>query len=130
MKPAHIPLASVKVEVPSSSRKQTARMSTGGKTPRHILASRNPVVNLNRKECMHVPKKDLPGEWDHLLPKKKPKGSSSEWNPSMEKVGQRLWGDLEQATTQFNQAYSLMMGIARDLQIHYDLQTPKEEKEK
>jgi hypothetical protein len=46
-------------------------MSTGGKVLRRSIASKNLVANLNRREYMHVPKKDLPGEWDRHLPKKK-----------------------------------------------------------
>jgi len=127
LKPSPIPIASVRVVPPSVPRKQTARMRTGGKTPRLCLASKNPVANLNRREYMHVPKKDLQGEWDSKLPKKK-KGSSPEWKPC--NLGQRLWGDLDQATQDFQRAYGILMGIIRDLQIHYDLIKPKKEEDK
>jgi hypothetical protein len=128
LRPDPIPIASVRVAPPPAPGKLTARMSTGGKVPRHCLASKNHVANLNRRECMHVPQKDLPGEWDHKLPKKESKGSTPEWEPCS--IGQRLWGDLDQATQDFQQAYGLLMGIIRDLQIHYELAKPKKEEDK
>ena len=70
--PSPTPLAMVRVATPPlpAKKKLGARMSTGGKTPRRCFVSRNPVANLNRKEYMHVPAKDLPGEWDRHLPKR------------------------------------------------------------
>jgi hypothetical protein len=73
---------------------------------------------------MHVPAKDLPGEWDHHLPKRKERGSSPEWKPSKEKVGEKLWENFAQSSKQFQQAYDLMMSVLKDLQSHHD---PKEQ---
>jgi hypothetical protein len=44
--PTHVPLAVVRMVPPPKKMRQTARMNTGGKAPRHCLASRNPVINL------------------------------------------------------------------------------------
>jgi hypothetical protein len=65
----------------------------------HQLASKNPCANLNHREFMHVPQKDLPGEWDHKLPNKEPKGSTPEWNPC--DIAQRLRDDLDQSARDF-----------------------------
>ena len=94
--------------------RQTARMSSGEKAPRHCLASRNPVTNFRRREYEKVPIKHLPGEWDHLLPKKEG-GSTLEWKPCKEKVEEKLWGDLAKSTKKFQQAYDLMMSVVKDL---------------
>ena len=44
--PSPIPVAAVKVNVSLGNKRQTARMSTGGKAPRHALASRNVASTL------------------------------------------------------------------------------------
>jgi hypothetical protein len=80
----------MKVVTPPTKLRRTARMSTIGKAPRHCFASRSPVANLNRREYMHAPTKELPGEWDRYLPKKKSRGSSLEWKPSKENLGEKL----------------------------------------
>ena len=79
---------------------------------------------------MHVPTKDLPGEWDRFLPKREARESSSgwpEWKPSKEYVGKQLWDDLTKRTREFKLAYSLMMNVIKDIQDNYQ---PKEYKKK
>jgi hypothetical protein len=39
---------------------------------------------------MHVPKKELPREWDRHLPKKEQGGSTPKWRPSKEKIEKKL----------------------------------------
>jgi hypothetical protein len=39
---------------------------------------------------MHVPKKELPREWDRHLPKKQQGGSTPKWRPSKEKFEKKL----------------------------------------
>jgi hypothetical protein len=73
-------MQSVQVIPSLTTKKQTTRISSG-KAPRNQLASKNPSANLNHREFMHVPKKGLPGEWDHKLPKKESRGSTPEWKP-------------------------------------------------
>jgi hypothetical protein len=68
-----IPVASVQVIPSSMTTKQIARNSSGN-APRNQLALKNPCANLNRREFMHMAKKDLPGEWDHKLPNKESRG--------------------------------------------------------
>jgi hypothetical protein len=126
--PPPIPLAVVRVVPPPKKTRQTARVSTGGKAPRHCLASRNHVINLRRRECMRVLAKDLPGEWDHHLPKRNERGSALEWKPSKEKIEGKLWEDLAKYTEQFQQAYDLMMSVLQDLQIHHDPKGQENEK--
>ena len=71
LRPSPTPLAVVRVATPPPAKKKwEARMSIGGKTPRRCFVSRNHVANLNRREYMHVPSKDLPREWDRQLPKR------------------------------------------------------------
>jgi hypothetical protein len=62
---------------------------------------------------MHVSKKDLPGEWDHKLPKKKPRGSTPEWKPC--DAAGKLWDHLDRMTRDFQQAYELLMGILKEI---------------
>jgi len=128
LRPPPVPIAVVKVVPPPTKMKQTARMSTGGKILRHNLASKNPVSNLSRREYMKVPTKDLPGEWDHHLPKGKEKASTPEWKPSKAKIEEKLWGDFARSTEQFQQAYNLMMSVVKDLQDHHNPQEQEKNK--
>jgi hypothetical protein len=107
----HVSLVVPRVVPHPKKMRQTARMSAGGKVPRHCLVSRNHVTNLRCRECMRVPVKDLPGEWDHHLPERKERGSTPEWKPSKEKIKEKLWGDLAKSIEQFRQTYDLMMGV-------------------
>jgi hypothetical protein len=128
--PPPIPLVVVRVVSPPKKIRRTSRMSTGGRVPRKCLASRNHVVNLRRREFTRVPAKDLLGEWDHVLPNKKERGSTLEWKPSKEKVEAKLWEDLAEYTEKFWQAYDLMMSVLHDLQIHHDPKNQEKDKKK
>jgi hypothetical protein len=66
---------------------------------------------------MHVPEQDLPGEWDHKLPKKEPRAPSPAWKPRS--VTEKLWDDLDSMSRDFQQAYWLFMGVVKDLQERY-----------
>jgi hypothetical protein len=66
---------------------------------------------------MHVPQKDLPGEWDHKLPKKEPRAPSPVWKPHS--IAEKLWDDLGSTSRDFQQAYWLLMGVVKDLQEYY-----------
>lgn len=98
--------------------------------PRHCLSSANSVANLNRREIMYVPTKDLRGEWDRHLPKRKAKEAGPEWpewKPSKEYIGVQLWNNLTNRAREFRQAYSLMMEVIKDIQDNYQ---PEEFKRK
>ena len=125
--PSPIPIAMVRAVSPPPQKRirQTARISAGGKVPRRCLASRNPITNLHHREYEKVPIKDLPGEWDHHLPKKKAGGSTPDWKPCKDKVEKMLWEDLAKSTKQFQPAYDLMMSVVKDLQIHHDSKMEK-----
>ena len=128
--PPPILVAAIKEIPPPVNMRRTARMSTGGKAPRHCLAAPTPVANVFRREIMHVPAEDLPGEWDRHLPKRVAKEASSgwmEWKPSKEYVGKQLWDNLTMRTREFRQAYSLMMDVIKDIQKNYQ---PEEFKKK
>jgi hypothetical protein len=116
LKQGPIPIALVRVIPPSTTKKQTALINSG-KAPRNQLSSKNPCANLNHREFIHILKKDLPGEWGHKLLKKEPRGSTPEWKPC--DVAGKLWDDLDRTARDFQQAYGLLRGVLRDLEIHY-----------
>jgi hypothetical protein len=114
-----MPVAAARVVPPPQEMKRTARIKTGGGVPKHSLSSKHLVINLHRREIAKVPARDLPGEWDHHIPKRK-RGSTSEWNPRREMIGGKLWEDRARSSAHLCQAYDLMMSIIRDLQDHHN----------
>jgi hypothetical protein len=63
---------------------------------------------------MHVPRQDLPGEWDHKLPQEGPRAPSPAWKPRS--IPEKLWDDLDRTSSDFQQAYCLFLGVVKDLQ--------------
>ena len=116
--PSPIHVAAVKINVPPGNRKQTARMSTGGKAPKHALVSKNVVSTLIDREISRPTKTNYPGEWDHQIPKKK-KAPSPEWKPSSSTVEKNLMKNLDKTAGVFEQAYIEMMKIFGKLEDHY-----------
>ena len=65
-------IASIGVMENPAKFKRTARMSTGGKTPRHYLASRSPSPRtknpfhtlIHEHQFQRMPKEKLPSNWD------------------------------------------------------------------
>ena len=78
--PSPILVAGVRVNVSLGNKRQTARMSTGGKAPRHALASRNVASTFIDREFKRVTQENYPGEWDHKIPNVKV--PSPEWKPN------------------------------------------------
>jgi hypothetical protein len=107
--------------------KQTTRISCG-KAPRKQLALKNTCSSLTHREFMHVLQQDLPGEWDHKLPKKEPKEPTPEWKPRS--IVEKLWDDLDRTSRDFQQAYWLLMGVVKDLQDHYGREKSTKEDDK
>jgi hypothetical protein len=62
----------------------------------------------------------------HKLPKKEPKVSNPEWKPCV--TAQNLWDNLDQSTIDFQQAYGLLRGVLRYIQIHYGREEPRKRK--
>ena len=90
--PSPIPVAGVKVNVSLGNKRQSARMSTGGKVPKHALASKNVVSTLIGREFQHGTKENYPGEWDRKIPNVKV--PSPEWKPCQRTVGKSLMEEL------------------------------------
>ena len=120
--PSPIPVAGVRVNMSFGNKRQSARMSTGGKAPRHSLASKNAVSPLIGRE---IPtEKNCTGDWDHLIPKKK--APSPEWKTPKETVEKDLMERLGKAAGAFEQAYNLMMRIIGELEDNYEEKKKKE----
>jgi hypothetical protein len=79
-------------------------------------------------EFMHIMQQDLPCEWDHKLPRKEPREPTPEWKPCS--VAEKLWGDLDRTSREFQQAYWLFMAVVKDLQDHYGHGESKKEEGK
>jgi hypothetical protein len=62
---------------------------------------------------MHVLQQDLPGEWDHKLPKKEPRETTPELKPRS--IAEKLWDDLDCMCS----LWELFMGVVKDLLDHY-----------
>ena len=92
-------------------------MSTGGKAPRHALASKNVVSTLIDREFQRVIQENYPGEWDRKIPNVKV--PSLEWKPCKKTVEKNLMEKLGKAASKFEQAYNLMMSIIGDLEDNY-----------
>jgi hypothetical protein len=60
-----------------------------------------------------VLQQDLPGEWDHKLPKKEPRETTPEWKPRS--IAEKLWDDLDRMCS----LWELFMGVVKDLLDHY-----------
>ena len=123
--PSPIFVAGVRVNVSLGNKRQTARMSTGGKAPRHALASKNVVSTLIDREFRRATQGNYPGEWDRKIPKVKV--PSPEWKPNKKTVEKDLMEKLGKAASKFEEAYNLMMSIVGDLEDHY-YEVKKEEK--
>jgi hypothetical protein len=93
-----IPIASVRVIPSPTTMKNTTRISSG-KEPRKQLAPKNTCSNLTCREFMHVPHKDLPGEWGHKFPKKEPRAPSPARKPCS--TAEKLWDDLGSTSRDF-----------------------------
>ena len=107
--PSPIPVAGVRADVSLGNKRQSARMSTGGKVPRHALASKNVVSTLIDREVQHATQENYPGEWDRKIPNVKV--PSPEWKPSKKTVEKDLMEKLGKAASKFEEAYNLMMSI-------------------
>ena len=103
-----------------------ARIQTGGKVPRLLLASKNVASTLIDRESRRTTQGNYPGEWDRKIPNKKV--SSPEWKPSKETVEKNLMEKLGEAAKEFEKAYNLMMKIVGDLEDHYYEGDKKEER--
>ena len=108
------------------NKRKTARIQTGGKAPRHSLASKNVASTLSDREFQRASQKNYPGEWDRKIPNKKV--SSPEWKPSKETVEKNLMQKLGEAAAEFEKAYNLMMKIIGDLEDNYYDGNKKEER--
>ena len=92
-------------------------MSTGGKVPKHALASKNVVSTLIGREFQRGTKENYPGEWDRKIPNVKV--PSPEWKPCQRTVEKNLMEELGKAASEFEKAYNIMMKIVGDLEDNY-----------
>jgi hypothetical protein len=58
-----------RVVPPPQGMERNTGTCTGGGVPIDSLSSKNLVINLLHRENVKVSTKDLPGEWDHHIPK-------------------------------------------------------------
>jgi hypothetical protein len=120
-----IPIPSVCMIPSPKTNKKTMRISCG-KAPRKQHAPKNTCSYLTRREFMHVPQQDLLGEWDHKLMRKEPREPTPECKPCS--VVEKLWGDLDHTSREFQQAYWLFMGVVKTSKITTDMENQRRRK--
>ena len=103
--PSPITVAGVRVNQSLGNKRRTARISTGGKAPRHALASKNVVSTLIDREFRRAAQENYPGEWDRKIPNVKV--PSPEWKPCKETVEKNLMEKLGEAARSLKEPTTL-----------------------